>query len=776
MKTRTHYILTLGLLLLAMLPLGCGSDDDDNGGGGGLKGDYEIFAGFAPGAEGDAATEEMVFVATVERLNSADPSAKTAVVKVDGTTIPLVTSGSTDAEATFQSTAIAYEPDAVYAVTVAIGEETASSTITAPDYESVVTITAPTDGATFTPGQALAVAWSYTGTTPAKAMLEVLGSTTTTDAILYEQILNGTTQNVSIPGTQTATWNSYADVAVAVGVGVTQTWSGSLASEGSYSFVLLSTDEVTVHPEGGAVSWTVTVTPASASIATGGTTTVTIAIEDDQGNAPPVGTQVNLSVSPAGAASISPVSVATNAAGTATATLTAGSTAGTVTVTAVVPSLGNISDQAGVTITGGGGQEGTYDISAGFVTAAETESFFTASVRRLSASDPSAMEATVTVNGTAVPLLTATANADTALFQSASIPYSPSTPYEIVVTLGSATATSSFTSPSYECIVVLTSPAPMSTFTPGVDIEAEWNLTGTNPPAIHLVAGGDISAPWNPGYISVELAGSARSYTVDTTDWTSYTMAVIGLSVGEYYDFTGALASEVSASYVNLTTDIVPLVAAGSGAEWFVTVETYQGTLQPNGTDTTAVRARVENLYGNPCPDGETVTFGISGPGTLTSTTAQTVDGWAVTTLTAGTEEGTVTITAEAFEQSDETTVEITQGGLAEYDMLVTFPELDPENPFLAPGASTTVHVSLKTLAEEQPCPNGTEITLSSQSLLGETGILTFGDTTLNTVDGEAETTVTAGSTVPLGNLVYVHAETDAVDYQGGIGVLLIMP
>ncbi len=777
MNSRTHYILALGLLLLAVLPLGCGGDDDNGGGGGGgLKGDYEIFAGFAPAAVEDAATEGMVFVATVERLNSADPSAKTAVVTVNETTIPLVTSESTDAEAIFRSTTIAYEADEVYAVSITIGGETATSTITAPDYESVVTITAPAEGASFTPGQALAVAWSYTGTTPTKAVLEVVGSTTTTDETVYEQVLSGATQSVSIPGAETNTWSSFAEVAIGVAVGVTQTWSGSVASEGSYSFVLLSTDEVTVHPEGGAVTWTVTVTPASASIATGATTAVTVAIEDDEGDPPPVGTQVNLAVSPTGAATISPASVTTNAAGTATATLTAGSNPGAVTVTAVVPSLGNISDAATVTITGGGGPAGAYDIAAGFLMAAESGGYFLAVVHRVNASDPSAMLATVTVNGTPVPMTPAPASDDTsAVFQSASISYAPSTPYTVVVTLGGATATSSFTSPSYECVLTLTSPAPMSTFTPGVDIQAAWTLNGTNPPMIRLVAGGDTSNPGDPGYTNVELAGTARSYTVDTSQWTSYSMAMVGVSVEQYYSFTGTLASANSASYVNLTTDAVLLVAAGGGDDWYVSVGTHKGMLAPNGTDTTTVQARVENILSNPCPDGSTVTFAVSGPGTLTATSAQTVNGWATTTLVAGTEEGTVTITAEAFGDTDETYVEISEGGFAEYYMLVTFPDLDPENPILAPGGSTRVHVSLKTILEEQPCPNGTAITLWSQTITGATDYLTFGATTLSTVDGEAETTVTAGMAVPLGNMVIVHAETDAVEYEGGMGVLLVM-
>ena len=97
MKWWNIAVLAAGACALAILPLGCGGDDDD-GGGGTLKGDYELYAGFMNEADlpGDAPAQDMVFIASVERLNSADPSAKTAVVKVDGTTIPLQTSASTD--------------------------------------------------------------------------------------------------------------------------------------------------------------------------------------------------------------------------------------------------------------------------------------------------------------------------------------------------------------------------------------------------------------------------------------------------------------------------------------------------------------------------------------------------------------------------------------------------------------------------------------------------------------------------------------------------------
>jgi hypothetical protein len=777
MNTRTHYILALGLLVLAMLPVGCGGDGGSKGGGGGggLKGDYEIFAGFTVEPDlGDGAPQAMAFVATVERLNSADPSAKTAVVTVDGVTIPLVTTGSTDTEAYFRNDAIEYDPDAIYAVSITIGGETATSTIVAPDYSSDVAITAPADGATFTPGQALAVAWSYTGTTPGKAVLEVTGSSQTADESLYEQIFNGTTQSTSIAGTETTTWSSYDDVFVGVGVGVTQTWSGDLAAEGSYSFVLLSMDAVTIHPTGGATTWTVTVTAADPSIETGATTTITVAVEDGAGDPPPMGTEVDLSVSPTGAASIAPATVLTNVAGTATATLTAGSSPATVTVTAVAPSLDNASDQASVSITESGGETGTYDINAGFMTAAEDNPAFLAVVHRVDPQDASAMDAVVTVNGTAVPLSTLGSTDDIAKFESTEIAYAASTNYQIVVSLGGKTATSSFTSPSYLCTIELTAPASLSEFTPGVDLEAEWTLTGTNPPHIYITAGADVGDPSGQGYVHQELPGTARAYTIDTSGWAGYEEAAVVVSVDEYYDFTGNLASEYSQSHVNLTLAMALVVAAGSGGDWTVSVDTNESILAPDGADTTTVTARVENNFGQPCPDGTTVTFSIvSGPGTLADEAVQTTGGRASTILTAGTEEGTVTIRAEALGDSDETNVQITEIIGGQYLMFITFPELALGTPTLAPGATTTLHVSLKT-ALQSPCPDGTEITLSSLTLDQQTDYLTFGDTTLLTSAGEAETTVTAGGTVPLMGIVTLTGETTDVEFIGGTAALFI--
>ncbi len=778
MKWWNVAVLAAGAFALAMFPLGCGDDDDNGGGGGGggtLEGEYELYAGFvSEGGVDGAAAEGMIFVAYVERLNTADPSAKTAVVKVNGTTIPLITTESTDAEATFRSDAIEYSPETSYAVTIEIGGETASSTILAPDYTTAVAITAPVEGAEFAPGQALAVSWSYTGTTPAKALLVVTGSTATEDEDLYEQLLAGTATSASIPGSETNTWDDFEDVMVAVGAGVTQSWSGEMAHAGSYSYVLLSTDFVTIHPEGGAApTWSLTVTAADASIGTGETTTITVEIEDGEGNPPALGTVVNLSVSPSGIATINPATVQTNAQGTATATLTAGSTAGTATVSAVAPSLDDADDQVTVSITGGGGEPGTYNVSAGFLTAAEEDPAFIAVVERLDDEDPSAKDAVVTVNGSEVPLSQLASSDSLAIFESTSIPYAASTPYTITVTLGGKTATSSFTSPSYLCTIDLTAPATMSEFTAGVDIEAEWTLTGDNPPQIMLGAGG-AEEEGDPDYVYVELAGTARSYTIDTSGWTGFEMAAVIVTVGESYEFTGNLASELSGTYVNLTTDMALLLAAGSGEQWVVSVDTYQSVLAPNGTDTTMVWATVEDYLGQPCPDGETVTFSISGPGTLSAETAQTVDGRAWTILTAGTEEGIVTIGAEAYGQTDETNVMVTGGGGEQYLLLITFPLLDPGMPTLAPGATTTLHVSLATIPGGNPCADGTEITLTSMTIDQQTDYLTFGDTTLLTSGGEAETSVTAGSTVPFMGIVTVTATTTAVEYSGGVAALQI--
>jgi hypothetical protein len=776
MNTRTHYMLALGLLLLAVLPFGCGGDDDKDGGGGStLKGEYELYAGFMNEEDlPDSPTQTMVFVADVERLNSADPSAMTAVVTVDGTPIPLLTGSSTPESAIFQSDAIEYEAGATYAVSISIGEETATSTIVSPTDETTVHITAPADGAEFTPNQPLPMAWSYDDEPPAKVVIWATGSSDDEDEDLYEVSYSGNFTTATIPNAETNTWGSFDDIYLAVGAGVTQIWSGAMAADVSYSYVMLSMDTVTIHPAGGATTWTVTVTPTNASIATGGTTTITVEIEDDEGGHPPVGTVVNLSVAPSGAASIAPATVQTDNAGTATATLTAGSTPGTVTVTAVAPSLDNASDNATVTITGGGGEVGEYFINGGFVTAAENPMFI-AVVHRLNAEDTSAMDAVVTVNGTEIPLFELASVDSLASFMSTTITYAASTNYQIVVSLGGKTATSSFTSPSYMCTIELTSPAPQSAFTPGVDLEAAWTLTGSNPTMIRIFAGCDGADEGDPGYTVEELAGTARSYSIDTSEWTGCEAASVVVSVDEFHTFTGDLAAENSISYINLTTDVSAVVpGGGSGDEYTVTVTTGRAILEPDGADTTMVRARVENGLGQPCPDGQTVTFSIvSGLGTLSDETALTAGGWATTILTAGAEEGTVTIQAEAYEDSDQTTVLVTESVPQEYVMLVTFPDLG--TPILAPGGTTTLHVILQTLSLD-PCPNGIEITLHAEVAGEPTDYLTFGDMTLTTVDGEAETTVTVGATVPALTAIAVHAETEAVEYSGGIGVLVIMP
>ncbi len=767
MNTRNWLIVLSGIFALATLPLGCGSDDD-NGGGGGTPtgGTYEIYAGFTVVPEfTDTVAEDYYFVATVERMNSSDPSAMTAVVTVDGTTIPLLTGESTADEAVFRSDAILYAPDSTYAVQISLGDNSSSSTLATPDYETEVTLTAPAEGSTFTPGDALPLVWSYTGQQPGRVVLEVVGVSQTEDESLYEMTYNGSTTSASIPGSETTTWAAYDEIYIGIGAGETQSWSGSLAYQGSFAFVLLSFDEVTIYPEGGTTTWTVTVEAARGSIATTDTTAITVSIADAQGDPPAEGTSVALTVSPSGAGSIAPATVTTNALGEASAVFTAGASSGTATVMAIAASLDNASGSESIGITGGGtGEPGTYVLTAGFLLAAEGPSpLFTASVTRTDPDDPSAMEATVTVNGTSVPLF-AGSDDSTALFQTTAIGYTPNTTYAIDFAMDTKTAGVTFVAPDYTCQVDLTNPVTGDEFTPGVDIDATWTLSGTNPPTIRFIAAGDIAGATTPWFEAVELPGTARNYTVNTSDWTTYDAAIVVVSVDEYYEITGELADDNSTAYVNLTSDMAFLEPEGGGGNYYIDLSATKAVLQPNGTDTTLVSARVEDFTGDPCPDGSTVTFSIeSGGGTLSSTTATTTDGLAQVVYTAPSEASQVVVRAEAFDDFDEVYLSITEVG-SDYVMVIGFPDLTGP---LAPNGTTAMVVQLKTLTG-QACPDGTEITLRSETLSGATDYVTFGQTTLTTTAGEAETTVTAGSSVPLGGFVTIYAETQAVAYIGG--------
>jgi len=247
MEVRNWKFWTGALMVLAVVLGGCSSDDDNPAGSGSTQGQYELHAGFVnQGSVVAQDGEAMVFIATVERRNASDPSAKDAIVTVDGTVILLMAAGSTDDDATFMSNEIEYNADATYSVTITIGDKTASALIETPDYDTTVAITAPLEGATFVAGEAVSIAWAYTGDVPGKVVLAVMGGADE----LFERTFAGSTTSHTIPAATTNDWDDYDQIEIFVGIGEMQSWSGDAAFEGSYSYVLIATATVSIVPQG----------------------------------------------------------------------------------------------------------------------------------------------------------------------------------------------------------------------------------------------------------------------------------------------------------------------------------------------------------------------------------------------------------------------------------------------------------------------------------------------------------------------------------------------
>jgi hypothetical protein len=90
-----------------------------------------------------------------------------------------------------------------------------------------------------------------------------------------------------------------------------------------------------------------------------------------------------------------------------------------------------------------------------------------------------------------------------------------------------------------------------------------------------------------------------------------------------------------------------------------VTVTADPASIPADGTSTSIIRAAVKDGNNNPVADGTTVTFATD-LGTLSNTTAETIDGVATVTLRSGTVPGKARVTATSLRASDQVSVQFT--------------------------------------------------------------------------------------------------------------------
>jgi hypothetical protein len=657
------------VLAMTILICGCGGGDGDGNTTPTPTAKYDIQAGFMDAAKSKS------FIAIIERLDQSAESAKSATVTVDGTTVPLAT-GSTDDEAIYRSDAITYSEGTTYSVAASIGSQSATASITAPT-ACTVTLLTPAVNGTFTPGEAISVTWEYDDKgAPPEVFVEVMAGSTS----LIDVEITGSTTSYTIPGSTTSGWSSHDSIVLLIAAGETTAFSGDMASSGSESYVLLSSDLVTLtrYEEGEVGSYTLS-------------------------------------------------------------------------------SLFMVNDDTGISVSA------------------------LISVSRNNTSDTGANEAVVTVNGSAITQLPG-GTADDAIWIE-DLPYSLNQAFNVSVTIGGVTSTTSVVGYDRNCKARITSPATNSEYTVGTNIDLTWSYTGSNPDQIVIAAASGDSFP---ELFAHTASGSTTSYSVPTTGWTGASEVILGITVSANSTWSGNLADNDSGSGIIYTVDFIYLHPAGQGPgdDYYVYTSTVAGMIEPGGS--TAVTAEVLNLEDDsPCPDGTVVAFVFAPEGMVTpsASTATTTNGIATITVTAGTTEGDVSITASALGDSDGTSLTI--GSLSSlYYVTVTsdpaLPEGEETYPLPANGsAQVTLNLRIVNLDDPNTLYTGAT-TINFQSI--PTGKIVISPEQITTSDGTAQVIIQAGTTGYVG-LIGILINVDQEELPPGViisgsafGVTLVAP
>ena len=419
---------------------------------------------------------------------------------------------------------------------------------------------------------------------------------------------------------------------------------------------------------------TVQVSLSAAAIANGGTSTVTAIVTDASSVVMP-NVSVTFSVISATAGTLTPSSAVTNASGVATslftattvdttATLRVSVTVGTSTIsgsapitigtpaqvpTSIVVTLGS----ATIASSGNTTVSATVRDAVGAVISGVNVTFSVSNV----ASGSFTLGGTVATNVSGVATDTFTANAVNATVT-------------ITATIGtlnnSATLIIGTPPPPVPATMTLSS-TPLSVDIQGMSTVSATLLTSTGTPASGSMVTFTITSGTTLGSFSA---------TVSQVTITAVTNAS-GIASTTFYAGTSSGVVNIQSSATGVISQNVSLNITSSPAS--ITVSATNPSLL-NG-QTTNLIATVRNALNNPVTDGTTVTFaitaGASNAGSLSTTTATTVNGIASITFTAdASNSGSLVITATAGTTSSTVLITVSAAATQSIEFVSALPDL----------------------------------------------------------------------------------------------------
>jgi hypothetical protein len=400
-------------------------------------------------------------------------------------------------------------------------------------------------------------------------------------------------------------------------------------------------------------------------------------------------------------------------------------------------------------IEGEPGPPGEYFLSAMFMVDDEGGEGVTAliSVDRGNPADTPANEATVEIDGTALTL--AWGGDDEATWM-ADLSYELSHTYTVTVTLDGETATANIEAYDRRCQLRITAPANFSEFTVGTDIALAWQYAYESPHSLVVGAGPADTTPGDDEFFSYDVDGAQTSLNLPTSAWSDCDSVIVVAGVSDDFTWNGSPASADSHAGIIVTMDLLFLFGEGFGpgeSEWSLELDLDDSQLPADGSSTTAWVEILDESF-NPCEDGTQVTFSVDRPdlATVSPTTATTTNGEAEATVTVGTTEGTVIVTATALGEEDDASLII--GELEPPQIwwveVTPDPDLYPGGIYELPadGSSTVVLNLTVTNLQDEIYPN--DITLTAESSWEEAA--TVSPTSVVVTGGTASVTVTAGT------------------------------
>jgi len=442
-------------------------------------------------------------------------------------------------------------------------------------------------------------------------------------------------------------------------------------------------------------------------------TSITVAVRDASGNFVADGTAVTLTTT----AGTLGNAAATTTNGVASTTLTSPALVGTATVRATV---GGISNTVLITIVPG----------------AVDDIVLSATPANLAADGAS----TSTVRATVLDVNdNAVADGETIAF---SITAGTGTLSNLTATTINGVATVTYTASNTAGTETVTAKATNNT-SETVDIALVASAVGS----VDIAAGSDniVAGSATPTSISVTVRDASGNFVADGTVVTLTTTA--GTLGNAAPTTTNGVASTTLTSPSLVGTATVRATVGGisntvsvaivPGAVDDIVLSATPSNLSADGASTSTIQATVLDANDNAVADGETITFSITaGTGTLSSSTATTINGVAAVTYTASDTAGTETVTAKATNNTSET-VDITLVASA-----VGSVDIAAGSDNIVAGSATPTSISVTVRdASGNFVADGTVVTLTTTAG-------TLGNAAPTTTNGVASTTLTSPALV----------------------------